>query len=277
MEKIFFYLTIILWPFTFCGCSFFSESTMEFVLPQWPPSDSSEYPQLSRWCIEYSGTENQKFYVDKDQKSFTVKKDKALISSITAIPITFDSDGNEVSFFKPCGIVINGRKNNLTWETGFSAKVCGLCINGSLNRNLALDFISRFNWERFDSIINQKIQHGIESFENQSQGSFYNPWQLNLSEIAAYICNGKFSAACLNIPLSKIINSKLETTGSFQKDLLSSFIVENQICREYGSFCLNKDVINLFSMYNKTGVVIKFTNSENIWAEIIKLPIYYIE
>lgn len=286
MTKTFFYFNLlcvaVLMLLSSCSNGNYFEPSEEFnvSLPLWPPeSERQLYPKLSRWKVEVAGgnfvntenpSENSAFF-SRDTFEIAVKANKNQPVAVIAVPVTLDSSGNEVEFFKCAGFIYPFcSEKELTFENGFTAEVLkiGIKSDSFTSSKKKAEFLMKFNWNRFMEVIETKTE---SSLENLSETGIYNPWKNNPSKISGLICSKKFYQTALNT--SGTFGKKLELQKDLQKFMISSYIPENQILEKEGVFTLQNDEINFYSLYNEYGVIIKAKNSEIVSPVFINLPI----
>ncbi len=281
MRNLFYCPLLIVFCLIFCACSINTDSPAEesltLSLPQWPPQDPlrEKYPTLSRWQIHITCAEYQKsFYSTESEISIHTKKNRPLC--ITAVPITYLSDKNECSYFKPAGYLYPAGSSAIspaaTWEQGFLAQIMEqLFTEGRKNGLSPLEneyLISTFNWEKAMSTIESKIQADSQIF--------YNPWLISRTALMDGIALHTFKSSVLNISGATAINCDYICSGIEKADftLLSSFIPENKKLQEKKQFTVLKNTPILIGDANKFGFFINMKSAKNISLEFIYLPIY---
>ncbi len=293
MRKFIFLLAQII---LLSGCKynvFDLQQTQELSLtfPQWPPVSyktlednfsecQTPYPKLSRWHVQVVCAEYQdEFFVDASLPSDYAKTALVLSAvknepvAILATPITLNSEGAEVHFFKPAGMIYPF-DNFFTWEGGFCATVFQQLFKSKKETGVTTkhmeQFLNSFNWIKFERTVSQKMNKSLMEGE-----SFYNPWQIDLYTLLDYLSYGSFSASYLNtkniytIPLSKI---QLEPEQGIQ--ILSSFIPENDFIRSKGQISLKKGVESQICCNLDYAAVVVYNSAKNISLNYIFMPIF---
>lgn len=265
-------LTILF--FSFSGCSFFQESPdqkIQIVFPEWP----AEYPALSCWLVEVTGescSKTEKFFPPSDSEQLilelTVQKNHPV--AVTAFPITFDSEGNEMSFFKCAGCVypaeFEGKDSvQITWENGFSAYVFQsmykAALVAGLTENTAADFMKCMNWKKFEEALCQQTENEME------KGICYNPWLCDLSDIFQRISCRNFRQTYLNMAQAFQIDCPYE-------NVLSSYIPENKLAGIQGKLTVAGGKCNTFLVNNKYGLIVTGESEKNLSLKLVYLPIF---
>ncbi|MCR5436954.1 MAG: hypothetical protein K6E97_07815 [Treponema sp.] len=259
MKKIKIILMVLSFLFLVqCKNTIFTDC-ITFTLPQWPPEDSSVYPELAFWKITICAdnkTVVKKHLPQTKELDFTIKKNS--LFCITALPITY-IDKNYCSFFNCAGAVYPFMKNHsdiisVTWEQGFAAAVIESLYCGSTQASDKEMFLKSFNWPRFLDEINCR--------EN------YNPWLCDKTRIITAIADKNFNINLLN-QKNFTINSDL----ILPERLLSQYIPENQKILETGQICVSKQMQNFFSSQNLC-IIINGDSDKNYSADYIFMPIY---
>lgn len=251
---------------------------VEFVLPQWPPetykSGEQIYPELSRWIIEiYSAQKEDCFSTTETSISISVQKNRALC--ILAIPITLDSAGNEVAFFKPAGSIYpysyeNG-KQNLSWPEGFTCSIFKTLYSSKKETGVTTEhmvrFLESFNWKKFNETLEKKATESEQ---------FYNPWLLDTFTIMDNLSYGNFKASFLNQKYTYELQlAKLNLPVSV--NLLSSYIPENQNILAHGAVTVKKENYCTFSCNTDFAAIILYSSSKKISLEYVFMPIFIEE
>lgn len=297
--------------FFFEGCKFFEENdeVIEILLPQWPPEHNSPapsasppptYPPLSRWKITVSqNTGSSTFYTT--EAAIYVKTTKNCPFSVTAQPVTLSQNKEEILYFYPAGFIYpffckdqKAKINNApseelkksatpgsaslftcTWEQGFLAHIMEQLYTSS-NENLiepsdSAYFISTFNWQKAQSLIEQKIAQDFE--DSQKSTPFYNPWLCDIPKILKSLSQENFRASllnntsCVSFETQKVLeNSKIQ--------LLSPFILENSNIIQNQLITIKKGTETYLTDCIKTGIFINFQNAKNVRMEYIFIITY---
>lgn len=187
----------------------FSRTEMgTFVLPDWKQLDDN-YPVLSGWQVSfYSGTSDKSFSFseffikeeDTNSNKIQIELAKNRPTFIIARPVTLDTNmKNETLFFMPAGTVYPFLKKSdentffLSFEDGWISSILENLLLSAKQAGSSYsdcyDFISKFNWKRFSSILKEK----------QDNCSFYNPWTLSSKKIIEAIMGTKFTSTLLNV------------------------------------------------------------------------------
>lgn len=248
-----------------------AEESLELSLPQWPPQDSftEAYPPLSRWQIQFTGAEEQNsFFTTDSTVRVQVKKNRPFC--IIAQPVTFTSDSNECTYFKPAGYLYTEASHKITWEQGYLAGIMKkLFREGLAEYNSPVDveyYAGTFNWKKAQETIDKKIN---------SSSLFYNPWLLSDTVVLEGISSRSFKASLLNstgctaLPASTL-TSNLPSDYIF----LSSFIPENFSLSEKKQFTVMKNSPIIIGDGSNSGYFVTYKSSKNISLEFIYLPIY---
>lgn len=282
MNKIYFYLIgLCFFIFPCCSSPLTINPEEEFFisLPQWPPEDSqkSDYPELSRWKIIITSTEETKCFFTTDS-SFSFTFQKNLPYAIIFQPITLLENGKETEYFYPAGIIYpysqtNSKTINASWEEGFLAYTIYRIISSRKETGVSQkhleNFLKEFNWKKVQENINSKI----ENSSTEEKSPCFNPWLIDSEKLLDNLCYGNFKASFLNPTGIFIFN--LETLFS-EDDFfpLSSFIPENKVIVEKNKIALRKNYINFLSDGKKSGVVLQCKSAKNVSKEYIQMPIY---
>ena len=276
---------------TLFGCSYNvldleASEEISVQLPTWPPStyktpqelNLSPYPHLSRWKVQITSAGQVCTYFTKDEKiSFTVKKNEPLAVSVT--PITLTTDGEEVQFFKPAGMIYP-YEECFSWEGGFSTAVFERLFASKKETGVTTEhmnaFLKSFNWKKLSQTIQKKVEESVNEFSDEATKSpvFYNPWQIDLYTLLDNLCYGNFKATFVNAKnvLSYSVE-KLEV-GKGQVNLLSSFVPENEILWQYGKISIKKDLITSISCNIDLSILITYFSSKKISQEVVFMPIF---
>jgi len=207
--------------------SFSRTEQISILLPAWPPEEVSGvgYPELSGWQVSLFSSElSETFFLPAETTVLEKTVSKNDFLAVSARPVTFSTDKSyETFFFMPAGStwpqLCHENCLHLTFEDGYASEIMkAVLLNGEKNgysKEKIRDFLVRFNWKKFSSIINEKS--GIDDV-------FYNPWQLDFSKTVNALTGGNFTAVKLNIKAGNEI--------SFPEDItpppLSPYIPENQ-------------------------------------------------
>lgn len=264
-------------------------------LPSWP----SDLPELCFWRVELGfcgecnvpkikaeqelvkSSNKISFCIFPDSDSFNQKfflnVEKNFPVCIKVFPVTVVSDNQNTSFFKPAGNIYPYSYDDgnivLDWTSGYGAAVMDSMIFASKKSGYSdsyiRDFLSKFNWEKLLEILNQKSESAIDNFfteETFNSAVCYNPWLLDYEQVLEQIAYENFSAAKLN--LSGVYSSE------FDISLVSSFVPENEIIKEFNRVTIKKDYVNLFSFLQSYAVIITGSSEKNMSLEFISMPIF---
>lgn len=303
MEKNKFYLLINLLISLICESIFFAgckynvfmletDETVLFELPEWPPvrykgaggmEEESPYPDLSRWLIEIVSTDLcESFYMENNvdnQLKITVQKNTPV--AISARPITLNSSGEEISFFKPAGAIYPYDDCILTWNGGFPVYIFQTLYKSRRETGVSAEhmeeFINQFNWKKFEKTLAQKENSAVNMFEQaEPKAVFYNPWQLDVYMLLDNLSFGSFKANLLNT--KNVVSLPQKDLQLSACDLIfSSYIPENNVLWKYGEISLKKNVLSLLNVNGEFGAIIKYSSPKNISLEYVFMPIYLEE
>lgn len=254
-----------------CGCrqNFYSKN--QIITVNLPEGDSS-VPEFSRWHIQIiSQNIETDFFTSEISFEFEAEINQPL--SIIAQPLFKISETQESDFFKPAGAIYPYFCNNgilqLTWESGFSATLLRkLFLSGKetgVTKEHLNDFLTRFNWKKFQSAISDNI--------NSSSSNFYNPWFLDQERILSNLCMGIFQLSYLN--LSYVYEFPVEKTGIPENiSFYSSFIPENDYISKNRIITLKKNEPILFYFSENLGANLTCTSSKKVSLEVVYMPIF---
>ncbi len=259
------------------------EEGVEFLLPEW----GGDLPELSRWKVSAASADFEKeFFLSAGEKSFFLKLNRNEPFSVTAFPLTFLSDGSEISFFKPAGglypYFTDGDFNSscincsLTWEAGFAAasmqKIIRSKKESGITSQTLKTFLMQFNWKKFQEKISQNITESILSFETEEKPRFYNPWQLDSFTLLDNLSFAIFDSKYLNN--SWIFTVEIKLLGLPEdKTLLSSFLPENHIIRKYKYLTLKKKTPQIYMMENTYALTLSASSAKKVSADMTHMPI----
>lgn len=254
-----------------------------FELPQWPPENSSFYPELSRWQITVTcGEFHEKFYTDQTMFAFTIKNNEPFC--ISARPVTLTSDGQETLFFMPCGTIYpyewcTEKPMNLTWESGFECYIFETLFNSKKETGVTtehmIEFLKSFNWKKLNKAISEKQEQSKSEIESESDEKhiFFNPWLLDTYQLMDNLSYGTFKPAFLNMKnVTSLSISKLEPYT--QENLLSSYIPENENLWENGQIVVKKNKLQYFSCNTDFAVTILYSSSKKMSLGYVFMPIF---
>lgn len=252
-------------------------------LPDWPPNDQikDKYPLLDKWQIEINSYLTEKrFFTRKD--SFIIRTYKNQPVSILASPITILSNNSKCQFFYPAGTLYPYEWDNsclkLCFELGFSVNLMK-CLFLSpvlvgINPEEINNFLKTFNWKKFNSIIQEKIQNSILDFSQDSNSAiFYNPWQIDKKTLLENLSSSKFTQSLIkqknveNLPLE---NLELPSLNS----IFSPFIPENQILYQYQLFALKKEEDQILMLDNEFADIVNTSSVKKVSHHLIYMPIF---
>lgn len=278
---LYFYGSLFLFVSVFSGCHYCVDSSesenLTVQLPVWPPSKTTDYPELSRWKITID-TPTDSFCFFTTASSFTFSFEKNYPSSILAEPITILSDGRETLYFHPSGVIypysdINNHSINLSWKDGFLAQCMHKIISSKKETGIYEEhlktFLASFNWKKAQDVIDKKIYESKIS----SEKACFNPWLIDEVQLLENLCYGNFKSSFLNI--TGIFNLTLDEILPEQDFTpISSFIPENEVLKEKLTISLKKNQLYFLSNGNSMGVVILYKSAKNISKEYIHMPIF---
>lgn len=269
---------------SFTGCSLFNENADQEIvsikLPDWPPQTNTEdtilqssYPPLSRWKITLAKNDEITTFYAVPETQIEISIQKHCPFSLQAAPVTLLENENECLYFHPAGYIYPVSSQNIAvWEQGYAAFIMEClyknCSLNGLSESEAARYVSTFNWEKLNSIIQEKLDS--TSLEDKK---FYNPWLCDTAIIIKNLSNETFRTSllspsgCYQLSAQKIF----ETTGF---SVLSQFIPENQIITKTGQITIKKDFPMLFSDAKNFGIFITYLSAKNIHMEYIYMPIY---
>ncbi len=276
----------------FSGCSFHtssSENTYENLvinLPKWPEEN---FPSLSRWLIQIESSEiSQEFSIQ--ESSFNIQVHKNQPMTIVAIPLTFiKNTSNETQFFYPAGNIYpyfwenleNEKKLDgqlqLTWEAGFSALLMKSLFKSRIETGITDEhmnqFIASFNWKKFQRSIEERIQKGIDSFTENENPQFYNPWLLSKEVLLENLSNAIYISSYLD--LKSILSVPIANTPLSNMDsLYSPFIPENQIIMEHQILTVQKNKPYTLLGNETFSAIITCSSKKKLSVQLIYLPIF---
>ncbi|MCR4742903.1 MAG: hypothetical protein K5866_08570 [Treponema sp.] len=263
----------------------FAYQTEEVVveLPGWPPEDNlqEKYPALDKWLIEInSKLLSKKFYTCRE--SFILRTYKNQPVSILAKPLTILSNNSTCQFFYPAGTLYpyewKDSAIKLKWELGFSADLMKSLFLSPLLLGISPEelnyYLMTFNWKKFNSIIQEKIQNSIFEFsEDFKSATFYNPWQSDQKKLLENLSSSKFSQNLLKT--KNVVNLPLDNIGLPPcQSIFSPFIPENQILGHYGIFALKKEEDQILMLDNEFADIINSPSIKKVSHHLIYMPIF---
>lgn len=273
-----------------------------FELPMWPPivyktdaeneaeveseaetetsnplQISSPYPELSRWQITVTcGEFQEQFFATETLFAFTIKKNEPFC--VSAKPITLTTDGQETSFFMPCGAIYPYDWNTenpiqLTWEGGFESYIFETLFNSKKETGVTtkhmIQFLKSFNWQKFGNSLREKQTDA----ESKSENNFYNPWLLDTYQLMDNLSYGTFKASFLNMKnITSLSISKLEPYS--QENLLCQYIPENKNLWKTGQIYVKKGRLQYFSCNTDFAVIILYSSSKKMSLDYVFMPIF---
>ena len=276
---VFFYLTFVF------SCNLetkLQEESITILLPAKDVTSKSSdsvrshqdmFPELSRWKIHIESEDisiNKYVAPETKEINLTVKKNKPL--SITAQPITLNSQKKETLFFKPAGFIYpyecSASLQPLTWEGGFLAVIMEeLFQNYKTTENSKKEinnFITNFNWRKAVSYINDNCSN---------KENYYNPWLIEKDKIQEKIITRNFSSIYLRSTSTYQVDIKLPALPH----IISAYVPENKIIKETGKVLLKKENPLLFAVSKDKGVLFTLDYSKKLSQQVIFLPIYIEE
>lgn len=287
MGKFKFFIQLLLLVFfTSCQSYFDSLKTeeLEFTLPALElyhfDSTQEENLEISKWKVEiYSKGVSNEFLWDSETIKIQAEKNKPLC--VVATPILKNGE-NDFTFFMPAGTIYPYTENSLTWEKGFSATVMKLLWNSKketyLSDDYLYDFISRFNWKKFQDTIDEKINSSILKIQNQEESAsnvFYNPWQIDLQELLDELSFAEFKTSLLN-PKS-VYNIELPKNLKSAKSIYSSYVPENYFIEKSKFVTVQKNELNTLLIDNNHLGILSFDSIKNVSVTRVSLPIFLEE
>lgn len=219
------------------SCSQEISSAAEIPLPEWPPENSSEWPEIQSWNIILTDADGSKnFSVSADKKFLELEISGSGPVSVLAEPVSSD-----FKFFCPAGTVLPFEKE-FSWEGGFTADCLKKFYLSAAQRNsksAAENYASKFNWQKITRTLKEKAE---------KNSVFYNPWLLDQEKILVSIENGTFTAAKLSLKKTCAL-SKSEVFSGFPEDkIFSDYVPQNfSTSKEFPAF--SKEKINKFLFY----------------------------
>ena len=265
----------------FASCTLFDansdEETVSISLPDWPPHSQSEvsedYPPLSCWKITLAKNDGTEVFHLSPNTTLQITVQKNCPFSLQAQPVTLLQNEDECLYFYPAGFIYPSEaETKATWEQGFSAFIMeGLyknCKKNGFSDSQAARYVSSFNWDKMNTIIDEKIQDSIIT-----QSRFYNPWLCDSAKILENLSNETFRTSLLT-PSSCYQLSTEEVFNKTGFSILSSFIPENPIIRKSGQITIKKGSPMLVSDAKEFGLFISYLSAKNVQIEYIYMPIY---
>lgn len=244
------------------SCTQQISSMKEISLPQWPPENSSEFPEIESWNITVTtadGSEN--FSVCAEKKTITLELEDSAPVSVLARPVN-----SGFQFFKPAGMIFPF-EDEFSWENGFSAdclKKFYLSSTQVNSKNAAKNYASRFNWQKFSQTIKEK---------SEKSDIFYNPWLLDQQNIMVSIEKGNFSATKLSQKKTCSFNAAELFSEFPEKKIFSDYIPQNFSIRSK-IFILSKQKINQFLFYENSKIItVNVESNSSFSLAINSLPI----
>lgn len=244
--------------------------TVEIDLPKWKLENFTLY----KWKIEiHNQNYADRYFINPEKSSIHISIQKNQPFSITATPIIKMSESNEKTiFFKPAGGLypfnFDGKKIQLTWENGFSAYIMQQCFKSDNDSSTISHFIHSFNWNKFNEIINTKIQESILS----SEKIFFNPWLSDYEFIIEHLCSKNFSANLLNSKKFICVNLNELFPSQQNIKIYSSFIPENNIIQQQNTITINSSKTNFFASETDC-ILINYSVSKKVSSQIVLMPI----
>ena len=277
---------LCLFFFTSCQSYFDSLKTeeLEFTLPSLElyhfDSTQEENLEISKWKVEiYSKGVSNEFLWDSGTIKIQTEKNKPLC--VVATPILKKAE-NEFTFFKPAGTIYPYTENSLTWEKGFSATVMKLLWNSKketyLSDDYLYDFISRFNWKKFQDTIDEKTASSILKINNQEETDlkvFYNPWQIDFQELLDELSFAEFKTSLLNP--KGVYNIEFPKNLKSAKSIYSSYVPENLFIAKNKFVTVQKNELNTLLIDNNHLGILSFDSIKNVSVTRVSLPIFLEE
>lgn len=264
----------------FSSCSFIipennDRENVEFLLPQWPPEtykgEQPLYPQLSRWIIEVCSADGvEKFSTTESHLQFNLNKNR--IFGIKASPVTLDSTGNEILFFKPAGSIYpysyDAGQQRLTWIEGYACSILQTLYESKKETGVTtehmISFLEGFNWYKFTETLEKKA--------NQSE-QFYNPWLLDSFTLMDNLSYGNFKSSYLDPKYTLELQlAKLNLPVSVS--LLSSYVPENRNITSNGTIVVKKECYSVYSCNTDYAAVILYSSSKKVSLQYVFMPIF---
>lgn len=283
MRKNIFIMSFVFFANLFFSCSFFEE-TEEITF--YFPDSSTEITTLcktefSHWQIKIQNSEETFFY-EMNENKITIKTKKNEPLSVLAFPITKLSDENLCQFFKPCGTIYpydfnyNDSSQTLTWENGFCATIINQLFESQKESNFSSsqinEFIRSFNWQKMMQTILEKIAENSQEIEMSQSQNFFNPWQIDISNLLENLSTKNFSSSLLKT--SNIYTFlKEDLRFSHNDTILSSYVPENAFINEYSILNFKKNNPTLFLYNNFYGTLITATSAKKTSVQWIYMPI----
>ena len=277
---------LCLFFFTSCQSYFDSLKTeeLEFTLPSLElyhfDSTQEENLEISKWKVEiYSKGVSNEFLWDSGTIKIQTEKNKPLC--VVATPILKNGE-NDFAFFMPAGTIYPYTENSLTWEKGFSATVMKLLWNSKKETYLSDDylynFISRFNWKKFQDTIDEKTNASILKINNQEESTsnvFYNPWQIDFQELLDELSFAEFKTSLLNP--KGVYNIELPTKLKSAKSIYSPYVPENDFIAKNKFVTVQKNELNTLLIDNNHLGILSFDSIKNVSVTRVSLPIFLEE
>lgn len=278
MRKIIF---ILILNFLFFSCTFFEEKQEEitFHLPDFS-SILNEFSDLefAFWQIKYQNAEGC-FYEKTNENKIIIKTSKNEPLSVLAFPIIILPDKTFSQFFKPCGTIYpyeyDDFSQNLTWENGFCASLINMLFDSKYESDFTSsqinDFLKTFNWQKMMQTISKNASQNYEEILSSSTDKFYNPWQIDISELLKNLSAKNFTSSLLKT--TSVFTFSKEDLNFLEKDIiLSSYVPENTIIKEKSIFTLRKNFPSLFLFNNFYGSLIIASSSKKISVQWTYMP-----
>lgn len=283
-----FSMALILLAASLCSCRFVAPEVSEtekvrFSFEQWPPEvykaekgdgeQVSFYPELSRWLVEIISEEGiVRTFVSEDFIEMEVKKNVPV--SVSATPLTLNSQGKESLFFKPCGCIypydFDKGYLQLSWTGGYTAYIFKTLYESKRETGVTTDhmmnFLKKFNWKKFQAALDEKSK----------KSSAYNPWLVDSHTLLENISYGSFKQNQLD--MKNLAQLSFSTIGlNWETDVLSSYVPENKYLRESGKINVIKSEPAQIYYKKDYAIIILYTSAKNVSLEYVFLPIFVEE
>jgi hypothetical protein len=214
----------------FCvGCLFFcaacefdetrlpgsSTERVRLSLPAYP----DDRPTMTHWLMvrEKDGRAVSSL-LSSESASVDLILDKNLPAPVLFFPLVASTDGTAlVRFFKPAGCVYPSSKSP-SWPGGFAAQLCldilthpGEGSDAQTMRALC----NGFNWQRLQGEIATLL----------AADDAYNPWEMDITQIAGTIAAGKFTKTALKVSVKEVNVAEGFAPGPFYQSYLPAQII----------------------------------------------------
>lgn len=275
---LFFIGTAILCLFACANPLVSDKEDINISLPSWPPENSPDYPDLSRWKITVASSEEiYSFYIypkntsEKKEISlaFSVKRNEPFC--ISAKPVTVCGQNEESAYFYPAGFLypyntdFSGRLvEEASWDQGFLADVMCKIISSKKETGISSErlnaFLKSFNWKKAEETIESKYSED-------------NPWLIDTTNLLENLCYGNFKSSFFNVTGTYTYNLSTIFPNEEIK-YLSPFIPENEKLSANPQIKLKKNTPTLLSDGKTKAAIICCTSAKKMSLEFIYMPIY---